>query len=453
MERMLAILRPLEDFLHATLGPGFLRDFFFVLFKYTHLFFSEYTDYLVYALTLVLPFYLMPRRWRVGYLLVSSMAMIAYIYSLTFVIGLALFPIGVHVLVRRWQPRAMTDALFRRRAIAGLISVILTFYAFLLARESFAWTPDLPFLPVKLELPMLHVCGIAFMLPKLIHYVADSLQGKIRNARTSHVALFMLFFPTLRLGPIERFQNFDRDLRHIRRERVQAFDIGFGLYRIALGLFKTFLYAAFFYPWRMHYIDNLAVMSIPWTYWILLSGIMEVYCHFGGYTDIAVGLGRLFGFKLMENFYLPFLSENIGEYWRRWHISLSFWLRDYVYRPLGGGRRHALVNGLITFVICGAWHYVSWHYIIWGFLQGFGLGVWRAWAMFWARVDKKAGFMDALKPIASWMRLHPRFSYTVGVVFTLHYFCMSGAYFFLETDQANLLLLRLFTLGAYVPGP
>ncbi|RJO74416.1 MAG: MBOAT family protein [Myxococcales bacterium] len=446
---MLDLLKPFEAFFHANLPPGPLRQMLFELFRVMHLYLYEYPDYLLFGLAVIPPYFLAPRRYRPAYLLAASAIFLGLLYGWAFAAGMTLFPLFIHWLTGRLAPRAQTDAAFRRRASFGLWGLVLSVYGLLLARESAEWAPVIPLFGRTLAIPLLHICGVAFMLPKLLHYISDRLSGKIGTASARDVLLFLLFFPTLRLGPIERFQNFSRDLRHAEQAGISAFDVGYGLYRILLGVLKTVIYAAFLYPDRAAqtpFINDLPAWTL---YWHLLAGVLEVYCHFGGYTDIAIGFSRLVGFRMMENFYLPFFSENIGEWWRRWHISLSFWLRDYVYRPLGGNRKNGFINGLITFVICGAWHYLAWNYIIWGAAQGVGIAGWMVWRRFWRRVGEKAGYHDGLKPLVGWMHAHPRTAHGLAILVTLHYFCLTGIFFILDVDNAWLLFRRVVTLGYF----
>lgn len=441
------LLDHLGELLHATLDPAGLPHQVaraVLLFLYRHL--VIYADYVLFALVTVPLYFLVPRRLRPAYLLAVSLVMIAIIWGAVYTLCL-LGVVGLtHALVQRWRERALSDASFRRRAIKGLVGGILVAYALLLIRESLEWAPVLPLLEQPLVIPLVHFAGIAFMLPKLIHYIVDSFTGKLPRVRWLPFTLFMMFFPIFRLGPIERFQAFSRTLEHVTSGRVSGFDVGYGLFRVCLGIFKIAVFWSILLPWRE---DNIALWNVSlWrTYLTMMLGVIEVYFHFGGYTDLAVGLSRMFGLRVMENFYFPMFSENIGEWWRRWHISLSFWLRDYVYRPLGGMKHKAFRNGLITFFICGAWHDVAGHYVIWGVLQAFGLGGLRAWSLFWYRVGRDPAYMRPLKPLHTFMRAHPRLSFTLAVITTYHYFAVTGLYFILDTHKATQIILRLFSFG------
>jgi alginate O-acetyltransferase complex protein AlgI len=214
--------------------------------------------------------------------------------------------------------------------------------------------------------------GISFYTFQALSYTIDVYRGHLRP-RTDPIAFlaFISFFPQLVAGPIERAASL---LPQFERPRTfdwhQASD---GMRQILWGLFKKVVIA-----------DNLGrYVDRIYSSYSDLSGIdlalgtvyfaFQIYCDFSGYSDIAIGTGRLFGFTLTRNFAYPYFSRNIAEFWRRWHISLSTWFRDYVYVPLGGNRttRARLIrNVLLTFTISGLWHGASWNFIVWGALHG-----------------------------------------------------------------------------------
>jgi len=226
---------------------------------------------------------------------------------------------------------------------------------------------------VKIILPI----GLSFHTFQSLSYVVEVYRGKQRAERDFIVyATYVMFFPQLVAGPIERPQN----LLHQFRE-WHGFDydnVTAGLKRMAWGFFKKLVVA-----------DRLAlyvndVYAAPRSYNGLQLTIAtfffayQIYCDFSGYSDIALGAAQILGFRLMENFRTPYYSLSISEFWHRWHISLSTWFKDYVYIPLGGSRvnksRH-IINLLITFGVSGLWHGANWTYVWWGLLNGFYLVV------------------------------------------------------------------------------
>ncbi len=214
--------------------------------------------------------------------------------------------------------------------------------------------------------------GISFYTFQALSYTIDVYRGELRATEDPIAFLaFVSFFPQLVAGPIERATSLLPQV-----ERVRVFDLDHardGLRQILWGLFKKIVIA-----------DNLG-RHVDWIFrhYQELHGIelvlgtvffaFQIYCDFSGYSDIAVGTGRLFGFKLTRNFNNPYFSRDIAEFWRRWHITLSTWFRDYVYVPLGGnkgGTRIWIRNILITFTISGFWHGAEWKFIVWGLLHG-----------------------------------------------------------------------------------
>ncbi len=219
--------------------------------------------------------------------------------------------------------------------------------------------------------------GLSYYIFQTIGYIIDVFRGS-QNAERNifHFSLFMLFFPKLLVGPIERAHHFlPQTARNFRLKKENIIE---GLRRIAWGIFKKLVVAD-----RISIYENF-IMKDPGQYGgftMLFATVLytfQVYADFSGYTDIAIGTARLFGFDLMENFRRPLLAKNISDFWRRWHISLSSWVNDYIFNPIAFKRRdwgnwgvfYALV---ISFVVIGIWHGPSWNYVLFGLLQAFAL--------------------------------------------------------------------------------
>lgn len=235
-------------------------------------------------------------------------------------------------------------------------------------------SPDLPLL--RLILPV----GISFYTFQSLSYTIDVYRDQIKPRRSLiDVALYISFFPQLVAGPIERAGNL---LPQFERKRVFDFNqVEQGVALIIRGYFKKLIVAdnlSFF-------VDKIYMMESPGLYLFvagtLLFGI-QIYTDFSGYTDIARGTAKMLGFELMRNFNNPYLSVSPADFWRRWHISLSTWIRDYIYIPLGGSlnvtfRRYA-INTILTMFLCGLWHGAAWNYILWGVFHGVLLVSYRA---------------------------------------------------------------------------
>ena len=237
---------------------------------------------------------------------------------------------------------------------------------------------------VNIQADLLHLnivlpVGISFYTFQTMSYTIDVYQGKLKATnRFWDFALFVCYFPQLVAGPIERASAL---LPRLSNPRTLSFDRSTrGVFLILFGLFKKIAIA-----------DSLAgsvnaiyetTATVSWLDVVLATLLFtfQIYCDFSGYSDIARGTSKLLGIELMNNFNLPYFSKNPSEFWSRWHISLSSWLRDYLYIPLGGNRRGHLItyrNLMTTMILGGLWHGAGWNFILWGFYQGSLLSVYR----------------------------------------------------------------------------
>ncbi|MGJ3234252.1 MBOAT family O-acyltransferase [Marivirga sp.] len=214
--------------------------------------------------------------------------------------------------------------------------------------------------------------GISFYTFQTISYSIDIYRGHLKpDKNLINFLAFVSFFPQLVAGPIERASNL---LPQFRKERKISFQDGKeGFQMILWGLFKKIVIADFLGNYVVEIFDNHAAMSGSELFLGLAFFAVQIYCDFSGYSDIAIGVARLFGFKLMRNFAYPYFARDIAEHWRKWHISLSTWFKDYLYIPLGGsrgGKRMIIRNTIIIFTVSGFWHGANWTYIIWGLVNG-----------------------------------------------------------------------------------
>ena len=210
--------------------------------------------------------------------------------------------------------------------------------------------------------------GISFYTFQTMSYTIDIFKGKLKPTKDFvSFAAFVSFFPQLVAGPIERATNL---LPQILNKREFKYQQGVqGLRLILWGMFKKVVIADSLAPMVNDIFDNYPDFS-GGTLWLgAIYFSFQIYCDFSGYSDIAIGISKLFGFELMSNFKFPYFSRNIGEFWRRWHISLSTWFRDYLYIPLGGskeGKWKSIRNIFIIFLVSGFWHGSNWTFIFWG---------------------------------------------------------------------------------------
>lgn len=228
----------------------------------------------------------------------------------------------------------------------------------------------------KVTLPI----GISFFTFHATSYLVDIYRGtKEVQKNYFKLALFITFFPQLIAGPIVRYHDISNQLdkRNSNYDRFAS-----GVRRFVLGLTRKVLIAnpmAFIADQAFNTPHSDLSISMAWIGIIAYS--FQIYYDFAGYSDMAIGLARMFGFELLENFNSPYISKNIKEFWRRWHISLSNWFRDYLYIPLGGNRHsnfRTYLNLFIVFFVTGLWHGAAWNFVIWGFIHGFFLIIERA---------------------------------------------------------------------------
>ena len=214
--------------------------------------------------------------------------------------------------------------------------------------------------------------GISFFTFQALSYILDLYWRKTEVQKNPfHFALYISLFPQLIAGPIVRYQDVASE---IKTRFVTQEDFVYGIRRFILGLGKKVLIANVLGR-AADYIFILPPERIPLSLaWLgAISYTLQIYFDFSGYSDMAIGLGRMFGFHFLENFNYPYISRSIREFWRRWHISLSSWFRDYLYIPLGGNKGsggRTYMNLLVVFFLCGLWHGASWNFVIWGLFHG-----------------------------------------------------------------------------------
>jgi alginate O-acetyltransferase complex protein AlgI len=327
---------------------------------------------------------------------------------------LALAPIGCSILINFATARALQrlDKEKRRRligmAIAGNLAVLIVYkytsFLFETANELLALVsgPGLP--RARLPLPL----GISFFTFHVISYLVDVYRG---TAQAQHslgtFALYILNFPQMIAGPIIRY----REIAHQLTSREAGFpDLDAGILRFSVGLAKKLLVAD---PIGAVADQVFALAggevsaSLAWL-GVLTYGL-QIYYDFSGYSDMAIGLARMFGFRFPENFNYPYTANSIQAFWRRWHMTLSFWFRDYVYVPLGGNRRgewRTAQNLGIVFLLAGIWHGASWNFVVWGLWHGLFLSLERA-----ATVQKMLAVAGPLS------RIYVLFVVAIGWVF------------------------------------
>ncbi len=278
--------------------------------------------------------------------------------------------------------------------------------------------------------------GISFFVFQSMSYTIDIYRGKIAPlTRYVDYLFFLSFFPQLVAGPIVRAKDFLPQIRkplHLSRQMLAS-----AIFLIATGLFKKAIISDYI---SLNFVDR--VFDEP----LLYSGLeslmaiygyaLQIYCDFSGYSDMAIGLALMLGFKFPKNFDAPYKSATITEFWRRWHISLSSWLRDYLYISLGGNRKGQLrtyINLLVTMLLGGLWHGAALRFVLWGALHGTALALHKMWL----------SLIPSAKSQGSEMSLAGRI---VGVVLTFHVVCLGWLLFRADSMQTvGIMLQQIFT--------
>ncbi len=275
--------------------------------------------------------------------------------------------------------------------------------------------------------------GLSFFVFEFVHYLAETYKGTLPRAGLVEYAAFGLFFPTLVAGPIKRFKPFLEQLRDPAAFRIEF--VSEGLYRILTGLGKKVIIA-----------DNMALFTGPLAspsaaggadMWVAVYAFaIKIFFDFAGYSDIAIGSARLLGITVPENFNQPYLSQNIASFWNRWHMSLSSWIRDYLYIPLGGNRGtllFTLKNLMIAMALCGLWHGAAWNFVVWGVYHGAGLCLYRVYR-------KKAGRL-----ISCIEKIPAPLAKTLSVLATFHYVCLGWVFFATDVGKSFQVIGKLFS--------
>lgn len=292
--------------------------------------------------------------------------------------------------------------------------------------ESIGWHPQ----TLNIILP----AGISFFTFQKFSYTIDLYRREIKPCkRFSDFLLFISFFPQLVAGPIVRASEF---LPQLARPQpltgLRCFE-GFRLF--VFGFFKKVFIADNIASFVDYSFANAPVMSGATLWLAVIAYTLQIYCDFSGYSDMAIGTARTLGYDFKRNFNLPYVSTNITDFWRRWHISLSTWLKDYLYIPLGGnrlGRRRTYINLMLTMLLGGLWHGASWTFVFWGGLHGVTLAIHKVWVdAVGNELPKHSGFLR----FASWL-------FTFLVV-------MMGWVFFRAKDftTAGIILKRMVTVS------
>lgn len=247
-----------------------------------------------------------------------------------------------------------------------MMLLVFKYADFMIKNVNFLFHLNLPLLRIALPI------GISFYTFQIFSYVIDVYQGSVKVQKSFiMLSAYITLFPQLIAGPIVRYQTVENELKH-RKENI--LDFSNGIRRFILGLGKKVLIAnqvGFIADTIFSFNNGSLQTSAAWLGIVAYS--LQIYFDFSGYSDMAIGLGQMFGFHFLENFNYPYIAQSITDFWRRWHISLSSWFKDYVYIPLGGNRVKLgrwFINIFIVWFLTGMWHGATWNFILWGLYFG-----------------------------------------------------------------------------------
>jgi Predicted membrane protein involved in D-alanine export len=290
---------------------------------------------------------------------------------------------------------------------------------------------DLTYTPLDIFLPI----GISFFTFQSLSYTIDIYRKQIQPVKSWADYLFYVsFFPGLVAGPIVRAKDF---IPQIYKKPVLLYNhLGEALYLIICGLFKKCVISDYI---SVNFVDRIFDAPALYTGVENLMGIygyaLQIYCDFSGYSDMAIGIALLLGFRFNINFDSPYQSATITEFWRRWHISLSSWLRDYLYIPLGGnrvGKYRTYINLIITMLLGGLWHGAALRFILWGAIHGIALAIHKLFITIF-------GFKSSGEKMPVWKRI-------ISTVFTFHIVCFAWIFFRADTmEKAGEMLIQIFS--------
>ena len=323
-------------------------------------------SFLYYFLpALIIIYFITPKKYKNIILLIASLLFYFYgepKYVFLMIVEIVIAYIGA-ILIDKYKSQSK-NILIITLFIHVFLLIIFKYTDFIIQTINDISNANIKLLNIALPI------GISFYTFQIISYVIDVYNGKVKVQKNIiNLATYISLFPQLVAGPIVRYQTVEKELD----DRVHSFNnFAYGIRRFSIGLAKKVLIAnALGELCTKAFVLNETTVIFYWIFGI--SYMLQLYFDFSAYSDMAIGLGRIFGFNFPENFNYPYISKSITEFWRRWHISLGTWFKDYVYIPLGGnrdGKYKQIRNILIVWLLTGIWHGANWTFLIWGLLFG-----------------------------------------------------------------------------------
>lgn len=348
--------------------------------------------------------WLLRRDWQIPWIVLCALLFMA-LYSPWSMLVLAIMTLVSGLSVIHFRGRH--DVL-----IAALIYSILSFFTYRVMVGAGLEVVDVAFL------------GLAFYMLRVIHILLESYKGNLPPVHWSELIAWLWFLPTMQVGPIHRFPAFQRDMGR-RRWDPTLFEAG--MKRVLFGYAKLVILGMYLVDDKMMpWLSSLPSDSWLHHYLSLVRYGASLYFKFSGYSDIAIGFALLLGFRVMENFNFPFLARDISDFWRRWHISLSSWCREYVYMPAISISRSPVIAAVASMVVLGVWHELTWRYLLWGAWHGIGI----ACCHFWQRSSMRNVLVNS--PLAV---LWSFFSWFLTMHFVLASFTLTSVDTLTETVE------------------
>jgi alginate O-acetyltransferase complex protein AlgI len=281
--------------------------------------------------------------------------------------------------------------------------------------------------------------GFSYIAFRFLHTLRDRQSGRLPAVSLAEYVVYIIFFPALTAGPIDRIERFIGDLR--KPLDLTTVDLGEAGKRLVLGMFKKFAVADALALVALNATNALQVRQAGWGWILLYAYAFQIFFDFSGYTDIAIGLGRLLGFKLPENFNAPYLKPNLTQFWNNWHMTLTQWFRAYFFNPVTRALRSGkkplsipliiLITQVATMVLIGLWHGMTWNFVLWGLWHGVGLFVHNRWS------DLTKARFAALSPVSQ------RVLNGGGVLLTFHFVALGWTFFVLPTPAISFQFLSV----------
>ncbi len=393
-------------------------------------------EYVLFLPAVVIAFWLLPHRWRIPMLLIAS-----YVFYMSWNATMVLLIFAMTVFNWYWGKFIHDDGARKKLLLLmGVSANLLCLAYFKYANffiDSISGLGGNAHFALNIILPL----GISFFVFEFIHYLCDIYRGHKPVDSFILFALFAAFFPTQIAGPIKRYQDFTKQMTKEKKIQLAYFDEGIPL--IIIGFAKKLLIANNLASVVDMMANSIGAYSAPELWVFSYCFAFQIYFDFSGYTDIARGSAMLLGYQIPLNFDMPFVATSVIDLWRRWHITLSAWLRDYVLMPISGFRCSSLrftAATMITMTICGLWHGASWNFVLWGFYFGVCLTI----NHYFKRWREKTGVLRAF--FAS------KYFHALSIFLTFHTFCLGTVIFRIKDVRLDLALMKKMLLLSPISG-